>query len=125
MRVSWIYADENGVSHFADLDVPLKGADYGSLSDIVPTSGVVFRETPVGGTFDWHCPGRRQFVVTLSGLAEIEAGDGEKRRFGGGDIMLADDTTGKGHITRDLEGPRRSLFLLVAPGFDPRTWLAS
>ena len=123
MKVSWIYAREDGVSAFRDLDIPLKAADYGSLSEVVPTEGVVFRETPVGGTFDYHRPARRQFVVTLSGLAEIEAGDGTKRRFGGGDIMLADDTAGKGHITRDLEGPRRSLFILVPADFDFSRWV--
>ena len=122
MRVSWIYTRPDGKSTFRDLDIPLKSADYGSLSEVVPVEGVVFRETPVGGTFDYHRPARRQFVVTLSGLAEIEAGDGTKRRFGGGDIMLADDTTGEGHITRDLEGPRRSLFLLVSPAFDFSPW---
>lgn len=31
---------------------------------------------------------------------EIETGDGTKKRFGPGDIMLADDLTGRGHITR-------------------------
>ncbi|MGH7771163.1 MAG: hypothetical protein ACREQA_02875 [Candidatus Binatia bacterium] len=31
---------------------------------------------------------------------EVEIGDGTVRRFGPGDIMLADDTTGRGHITR-------------------------
>jgi len=55
-------------------------------------------------------------------LAEIEAGSGEKRRFGAGDIMLADDTTGQGHITRDLEGPRRSLFILVPADLDVSGW---
>lgn len=123
MKVSWIYAGPDGISRFKDLDIPLDAADYGSLSDVVPVEGLVFRETPVGGTFDYHRPGRRQFVVTLSGLAEIEAGDGTKRQFRGGDIMLADDTTGKGHITRDLEGPRGSLFIFVPAGFDFSRWV--
>jgi hypothetical protein len=124
MRVSRIYAGPDGNSHFEDLDVPLDPADYGSLSKVVQVQGLVFRETPVGGTFDYHRPGNRQFVVTLSGLAEIEASDGTKRRFGAGDIMLADDTTGKGHITRDIEGPRRSLFILLSPDVDVSRWKA-
>ncbi len=122
MRVSRIYPGPDGNSQFEDLDIPLKAADYGALSEVVRSDGVIFRETPVGGVFGYHRPARRQFVVTLSGLAEIEAGSGEKRRFGAGDIMLADDTTGQGHITRDLEGPRRSLFILVPADLDVSGW---
>jgi uncharacterized cupin superfamily protein len=36
----------------------------------------------------------------LSGEMEVEIGDGSKRRFKAGDVLLAEDTTGQGHITR-------------------------
>jgi hypothetical protein len=36
--------------------------------------------------------------------------------------MLADDTTGQGHITREIQGPRRSLFIPLPDGFDTRPW---
>jgi hypothetical protein len=36
----------------------------------------------------------------LQGQAEIELGDGTKRRFGQGDVLLSEDLTGEGHITR-------------------------
>ena len=42
---------------------------------------------------------------------EIECGDGSTRILGPGDALLADDTTGQGHISRDLEGPRRSVWI--------------
>jgi len=61
-------------------------------------------------------------VVNLSGLVEIEVGDGSKRRLGAGDILLADDTTGQGHITRDLEGPRRGIFIFLGDDVDPGAW---
>lgn len=38
-------------------------------------------------------------MITLDGQAEIEVGSGEKRRFGKGDVLLAEDITGKGHQT--------------------------
>ncbi|MSQ27368.1 MAG: hypothetical protein EXR51_04415 [Dehalococcoidia bacterium] len=122
MRCSWIYTGEDGRSHFADLDIPLSPRGYGEQSEEVPSSGVIFRVTPVGGLYDFHSAPHRQFVVTLSGLAEIECGDGTKRRFGPGDIMLADDTTGQGHITREIEGPRRSLFIPLPTDLDPNQW---
>ena len=57
-------------------------------------------------------------MVTLSGVVEIECGDGAKRRLGAGEILLADDLTGQGHITRELEAPRRSLFIPLPDDFD-------
>ncbi|HKZ04150.1 MAG TPA: hypothetical protein VJU81_01650 [Methylomirabilota bacterium] len=122
MKAARIYTGADGRSHFEDLDIPLKPSSYGTLSDLVPSSGVIFRETPVGGALDFHVAPRRQFVITLAGLVEVECGDGTKRRFGPGDIMLADDTTGQGHITREIQGPRRSLFIPLPESFDTRPW---
>lgn len=108
-----IYADENGESHFEDLDIPLDQPAHGSdLSSLIPASGVIFRRSPADQFIDWHPAPRRQFVVTLSGHAEVEASDGEIRQIGPGSIMLADDTTGKGHITRGVgTEPRLSIFI--------------
>lgn len=122
MKVVHIYTGDDARSHFEDLDIPLNPASYGQQSPLVPTEGVIFRETPLGGEQDFHPAPRRQFVVTLSGAAELECGDGSKRRFGAGDIMLADDTTGQGHITRVIEGPRRFLFMLLPDSVDVSTW---
>jgi hypothetical protein len=122
MRAARIYTGADGRSHFEDLDIPLKPGKYGTLSDLVPAEGVIFRETPLGGALDFHVAPRRQFVITLAGLVEIECGDGTKRHFGPGDIMLADDTTGQGHITREVQGPRRSLFIPLPESFDTRPW---
>ena len=122
MKAARIYTGADGRSHFEDLDIPLKPSSYGTLSDLVPSSGVIFRETPPKGALDFHVAPRRQFVITLAGLVEVECGDGTTRRFGAGDIMLADDTTGQGHITREIQGPRRSLFIPLPDGFDTRPW---
>ena len=91
---------------------------YGSLSELFDAEGVMFRTTPIGGELDFHNAPRRQFVVNLSGTVEIEVGDGAKLQLHGGDILLADDVTGRGHITRDVEGPRHSLFIPLPEDFD-------
>jgi quercetin dioxygenase-like cupin family protein len=49
---------------------------------------------------DWHTAPRRQYVITLSGRGEVELVDGTKIPLGPGSIDLAEDLTGKGHITR-------------------------
>lgn len=122
MRCSWIYTGSDGRSHFADLDIPLAPRAYGEQSAEIAAEGVIFRVTPAGGLVDYHPAPRRQFVVTLSGVVVIECHDGAKRRFGPGDIMLADDTTGQGHITREIEGPRRSIFIPLPASVDPSVW---
>ncbi len=115
MRYFRIYADADGETHFEDLDVALSPAPGGSeLSALYPASGVIFRRSPPGQVLDWHPAPRRQFVVTLAGEAEVEASDGEVRRIGPGTVMLAEDTTGKGHITRGVGAAERlSLFIPV------------
>ena len=111
-----IYADENGDSHFEDLEIATDGTSYDSaISDLIPATGVIFRRSPVGQFIDWHPAPRRQFVITLSGHAEIEASDGEIRQIGPGTIMLAEDTTGKGHISRGVgKDERLSIFIPLA-----------
>jgi quercetin dioxygenase-like cupin family protein len=122
MRVTRIYTGADNESHFEQLDVPLKTNRYGSLSEVVPVGGVMFRETQPGSSIDFHNAPQRQFVITLFGSCEIECGDGSKMQLGAGDILLADDTTGHGHITRDLEGPRRSIFLPLPADVDVSAW---
>ena len=46
---------------------------------------------------DWHPAPARQFVLLLKGELEVEAGDGERRRFNEGSIVFVEDTKGKGH----------------------------
>jgi hypothetical protein len=62
--------------------------------------GISFRRAPAGYVLDWHCAPRRQYSISLSGTAEIEVGDGTVVRLGPGDVVLAEDLTGRGHITR-------------------------
>ena len=122
MQIVRIYTGDDGESHFEELEIPLAPSRYGQLSEQVAAEGVIFRETPVGGELDYHTAPRRQFVITLSGAVEVECGDGSVRRFAAGDIMLADDTSGRGHITREVEGPRRSLFIPLPENLDVAPW---
>ena len=53
-------------------------------------------------------------MISLEGQVEITASDGTKRLFGPGDIMLADDTTGRGHISRAVNNkPRKAIFVTL------------
>jgi hypothetical protein len=115
MKIVRIFTGPDNQSHFEDIEVPLKDAGKtGFLSEMVKAKGVIFRMTTGEYNYDFHPAPRRQYVVNLEGAVEIEVGDGTKRILGTGDILLAEDTTGQGHISRAVAGkPRRSLFIIL------------
>jgi uncharacterized cupin superfamily protein len=48
----------------------------------------------------------------MSGTVEMETTDGTARRLGPGDIVLLEDTTGRGHVTRNI-GDGYAMFLVI------------
>lgn len=113
-RITRLWSDSSGESHFEDIDVPLddRGA-IGWLSARQRAGEVSLRVTDADYDYDWHNAPARQYVVMLSGSVEIEASDGEVRRFGPGDVLLAEDTAGRGHRSRAVDGVRRSMFITL------------
>ena len=91
-----LYSGADGQSHIEEMNLE----SHPDLTKLQATKGVTFRTSPAGYFSDWHNAPRRQYVITLAGEAEIELGDGTVRRMGPGDVNLAEDMTGKGHITR-------------------------
>lgn len=116
MKVVRIYTGDDGESHFEDVEIELQAGQLaGAYSEPVPVSAVIFRQTEGDYKLDYHNAPRRQYVVNLRGSVEIETGLGEKRLLGPGDILLAEDTTGRGHISRAVNNePRESLFIPLA-----------
>lgn len=118
MKITRVYATSDGESHFEDVEIPLRDVgEIGELSDAVPASELVFRENPPDYDYDWHQAPQRQYIVLLDGHIEIEASDGEQRRFQGGDVLLVEDTFGKGHRTRTTDGRRRRSVFVRLPEF--------
>src|SRR5690606_12128889 len=116
MHITRVYATPDGVSHFEDVEVPLAEAGaIGRLSAPEAARHVVFRETAPDYDYDWHPAPARQYIVLLDGEIEIEVGDGERRRFRGGDVLLVEDTAGRGHRTRALDGGRRRSIFVTLP----------
>ena len=115
MTIVRIYTGSDNRSHFEDIKIPLRATGkIGFISDLMKATGVVFRETGGDYNYDFHTAPRRQYVVNLEGEVEIEVGDGTKRILRSGDVLLAEDTTGQGHISRAVAGkPRKSLFITL------------
>ena len=113
MKITRIYTDTAGESVFEDMDIPLREAgEIGRLSDRQDARSIIFRETGGDYNYDFHNAPERQYIIMLDGLTEIETSLGERRRFGAGDILLVEDTTGKGHKSWSADGkPRRSIFV--------------
>lgn len=113
MRVTRVTTDAGGESRFDEIEIPLQEAgEIGSLSEPFAARGVIFRENAPDYNYDWHPAPRRQLIVLLDGAIEIEVGSGETRRFFGGDVLLVEDTTGRGHRTRTVDGKKRRSLLI-------------
>lgn len=114
-NITRVYSDANGDSHFEDISISLNDKGMvGRLSDPIPAKSVIFRE--VLPTYDWdfHPAPQRQFIVLLDGEIEIETSLGKKRNFKQGEILLMEDTTGKGHKTRNvIPEKRKSVFITL------------
>ncbi|HYT53818.1 MAG TPA: hypothetical protein VEQ38_03825 [Verrucomicrobiae bacterium] len=112
MKIVRLYTGTDNESHFQEIDVEFDFRGHMEVSKLEPAHGILFRRAPATHLSDFHTAPRRQYVITLAGQVEIETGDGTIRRFGPGDVMLAEDTTGRGHITRVVGGqPRHYAFI--------------
>ena len=113
--ITRIYTDPAGETHFDEIDIPLNDSgDIGALSEKFPVTGIIFRHTDGDYDYNWHNAPCRQFVIMLDGGVEIEVSDGNVRRFHSGDILLVEDTDGRGHISRAIDNqPRKSIFVTL------------
>ena len=101
ITVTRIYTCANGLSCAEEIPMKLSS---GGVSEMMKASGAQFSRRPPGPVSDWHVGPRRQYVITLSGRAELTVGNGTRVPVGPGHITLIEDTTGKGHLTQNL-GP--------------------
>ena len=117
MKITRLYTGDDGQSHFEDIEIPLQDhGDIGQLSEIYGVKGVIFRENPGDYHYQWHNAPCRQYIVMLEGSLDVEIGDGSRRIFKPGEILLAEDTTGQGHFSRAVNRqPRKSLFIPLNP----------
>ena len=122
VTITRIYTGADGLAHAEDIDLKLDSrgvsemlkATGAEFSVRAPTPGADPRNTAASATSDpgWHTGPARQFVITLSGSSEVEVAGGVHVVAGPGHINLIEDTTGKGHITRNF-GPEDRIALTI------------
>jgi hypothetical protein len=91
-----LFTGPDNLTHAEEIPIDFPGG----VSKLLPiTSGELHLASP-GNVIDWHRAPRRQYVITLTGHAELEVAGGKKIPVGPGHVDLVEDTTGKGHITK-------------------------
>jgi len=115
--VTRLYTDSTGESHFIDEKQEVEEVNF------APPAPSMYRSAPVEATSmlylflpnewfgDFHPAPKRQQMTLISGALEVGVSDGEVRRFKPGETVLVEDTTGKGHSTRSVDG--ESVVLVV------------
>ena len=110
MKYVRLVADESGESHFEDCELVMVERNYAPpadpllVSEQFPTSAFQVLMPPVGWVGDWHPVPRRQWMLILLGTMDIAVSDGEVRSIGAGDLLLAEDTWGRGHYSTNTGG---------------------
>lgn len=109
----------DGESAFEDAEIPLAGQSVAdgmpdmSVGGLPSAGGVSFLRSAAFDSAPHPAP-REQWVVMLRGIIEVRVSDGSARRFGPGDLVLAADTSGAGHVTAGVgEPPFEGLFIPV------------
>jgi hypothetical protein len=120
--ITRIFTGPDGLAHAEDIELKLNAR---GATDMLKATGAEFSVRPptagakpgITGASDpnapeWHTGPARQFVITLSGSSEVEVSGGVHVVAGPGHINLIEDTTGKGHITRNF-GPEDRIALTI------------
>jgi len=120
--ITRIFTGPDDLAHAEDIELKLNArgvsdmlkATGAEFSVRPPTPGANPRNTAAAAANDpgWHTGPARQFVITLSGSSEVEVSGGVHVTTGPGHINLIEDTTGKGHITRNF-GPEDRIVLTI------------
>jgi hypothetical protein len=115
-----IYSDENGESHFEDLEMPLTPVDFAppaaplNIAQFLPATQTLWVGMPAGWAGDaLHPTPRRQIFCVVQGEYEVTTSDGTIRAFPVGSVGLFEDTAGKGHSTRITSEGDGLLFAVV------------
>lgn len=111
MQFVRVFSGDDGESHFEDVTPE----EMVAIAKRLGEGDIQLNERQSPSFSDYHTAPRRQYVLHLLGAAEYETADGSRRRLVPGDIIVAEDLSGHGHIARGLgEGQRLILAIPLA-----------
>jgi mannose-6-phosphate isomerase-like protein (cupin superfamily) len=114
--VTRLYTGADGRSHAEDTDVAWRTAKLRaelSESEPVQVTSARFLRWPRGFVWEGHPASKRQYVIIVSGRGEVDVAGGKNVELAPGRVLLAEDVTGTGHVTR--VGADEDLVMLVVP----------
>ena len=121
MRLVRIFTRPNGESAIELRQVPMSAGER-PMSPTFQGGALFFRETAEGHMQSYHNAPRRQLIFLASGILELESSEGKRYICRPGDLIFAEDTAGKGHITRSLRDTRGFVHIAMPNDFDVSTW---
>jgi quercetin dioxygenase-like cupin family protein len=98
--ITRLYTGPDGQSHAEDIEAKFDAGTPGNVFKMMEVTGAEIHRVSPGTMLGWHPGPRRQYVITLSGHGEIEVAGGKKIAQEPGHILLVEDTTGKGHVSK-------------------------
>ncbi len=101
MKLVRVYSGPDRESHIERLDFELTERE-GTRTLTQDASAVSFAQRAAGSFSDFHNAPRRQYVLYLTASVEVGLGDGSSVVMEPGDVLLEEDTTGRGHSSRVL-----------------------
>ena len=114
--ITRLYTGADGQSHASDTEVAWRPARLRaelSESESVTVTAAQFLRWPRGFVWEGHPASKRQYVIIVSGRGEVDVAEGKKVQLTPGRVLLAEDVTGRGHITR--VGADEDLVMLLVP----------
>lgn len=103
-----IYTDSHGETHIEEETISMERQDFSpptpflDVSSLQAVQSMSVLRLPPGWDADWHPSPCRQWQLYLTGSIYFEASDGRNRVVSAGEIVLLEDTTGKGHLSHAM-----------------------
>ena len=116
MRMLSLVSGSDGQSHFSEAELPEIPSYAGIKSVLQSCAGWEIGESRANTFLDFHVARVPRVLIVLRGTLEVGIGSGEVRRFGPGDALYAQDTTGQGHTSRFIgDEPSRMITIPIEP----------
>ena len=98
IQIVTVYPGADGESRLLDVTTD----QFAEIVNHIGEGPTRLNRSPSPSVDDFHNASRVQYVAHLAGISEIEVADGTIKRLYPGDVLIAQDTTGHGHITRGI-----------------------
>lgn len=120
LRIKRVTAGPDGKSRLDVIELPVVAGDPGrSITSRVYATDVELGYGMPGHFIDWHRVTTPRFWILLQGAFDFGTGDGKVHRLVAGDIVLAADTTGQGHTSRNVGDVPSFVLTVRLPAEDP------